>query len=831
MKKMKSAGRPGTRRRRGTARLFVLGTALAASGTLGAAPAAAQGAQPGRQDARTPAAAATFEFNLPAGPLETVAAAFTRITGIPVVFAMPELGVIQSPGVTGTMSADAAMRALLEGTSVQVQFAGQRATLDVRGVSEFVQVGASSVAAVSSPKYMVPLRDVAQSVAVIPRKVIDEQAAFTLSDALRNVPGITLQAGEGGGASNTAGDMFNLRGFNASNSLFVDGVRDDGLISRDVYNLEQVEVFMGPSGSDVGRGTAAGYVNMQTKTPHLGSSTAAAFSLGSAEQRRLSADFNWAVPETRNQGWLGKSAFRLNTLWQDGGVPGRDIVERESVAVAPSLALGLGTMTRVTLSAQFLKQDGVPDYGIPGAAWSDSLLVPTTVLASAPVDQTNFYGSVGYDYDEATQNTVLARVEHDIVRGMTLRNQTRYNRTHREAVVSAIQNVAAFNPATDLVTIARQGNERENSIFSNQTSLADRFTTGDLRHAASIGVEITHEEQFAPTLTGLGTRTPVNIFQPNPHDPVTGFAPARTLAESAGGTTTVGAYVFDTVEVSSRVQVAGGFRYDRYSTDFRAVDATGVTTTNLDLSDGVMSGRASVLVRVVPQGNVYLSYGTSVTPPGTANFTLSAQAGNQNNPSVKPQESTNLELGSKWDVAGGRLSLTGAIFRTDNRNVIYTVDATAIPPLFNQDDRQLVKGVTFGALGRLNDRWEILANFGYLDTEQQSQNPANNGRNLLLTPTFSGSIWSTYRVSDQLTLGGGIRHTDDVFVNAANTITAPGYQILDALAQYAVNSHLNLRLNVNNLTNETYIRNVNNNGGRYNPGFPRSVIVTTNVGF
>ena len=117
----------------------------------------------------------------------------------------------------------------------------------------------------SSPKYTQPLRDVPQTIEVIPQAVMEAQGVTTLSEALRNVPGITLQAGEGGGASNTAGDMFNMRGFNASNSLFVDGVRDDGLVSRDVFNLEQVEVFMGPTGSDVGRGTAAGYVNMQTK--------------------------------------------------------------------------------------------------------------------------------------------------------------------------------------------------------------------------------------------------------------------------------------------------------------------------------------------------------------------------------------------------------------------------------------------------------------------------------------------------------------------------------------------------------------------------------------
>ena len=210
---------------------------------------------------------------------------------------------------------------------------------------------------------------------------------------------------------------------------------------------------------------------------------------------------------------------------------------------------------------------------------------------------------------------------------------------------------------------------------------------------------------------------------------------------------------------------------------------------------------------------------------------MSAQANNQNNPSVEPQESTNLELGTKWDVAGGRLSLTGAIFRTENKNVIFTVDATAIPPVYNQDDGQLVKGATFGALGRITDRWEILANFGYLDTEQQSQNPLTNGLPMILTPEFSSSIWTTYQLPRNITLGGGVRHTSDVFVNTANTIVSPGYAIVDALAQYAVNSNLSFRLNVANLTDAVYIRNVNNNGGRYNPGYSRSVMLSTNVGF
>ena len=188
---------------------------------------------------------------------------------------MPEMAALQSPGVSGFFTVQEALDQLVVGTSLAARLTEPSAALlDIQAQTESVEVSASAPS-VRSPKYPVPLRDIAQTIAVIPRAVMEEQGATTLSDALRNVPGITLQAGEGGGSSNTAGDMFNMRGFNASNSLFVDGVRDDGLISRDVFNLEQVEVFLGPTGSDIGRGTAAGYVNMTTKTPHAGSSYSA----------------------------------------------------------------------------------------------------------------------------------------------------------------------------------------------------------------------------------------------------------------------------------------------------------------------------------------------------------------------------------------------------------------------------------------------------------------------------------------------------------------------------------------------------------------------------
>jgi catecholate siderophore receptor len=776
------------------------------------------------QSAQRPA----MRFDIPVGPLRDVLASFEQTTGLKVEIKNDAIGDLPSEGASGVLTPEQALDRILAGTNTAYSFAApDTVTIDL-GVQEFVAV-TGRAAEVTSPKYTEPLREIPQTIALIPRAVIEQQGATTLSETLRNVPGITLQAGEGGGASNTAGDMFNMRGFNAANSLFVDGVRDDGLISRDVYNLEQVEVFMGPTGSDVGRGTAAGYVNMISKTPHLGSNHSVLFGLGSADHRRLTADFNWALPTVQNDGWLNRTAVRLNVLWQDSGVPGRDVVNQESRGVAPSITMGLDTHTRVTLAAQILRQDNTPDYGIPGAAWEEPL-APTTVLAPAPVDQSNYYGSPDFDYDNGTQNTYTARVEHDLAPRLTLRNQTRYNQTHREAVITAIQNVAAYNPATNQVTVARQGSDRENKIVSNQTSLVDRFTTGRLRHAATLGIEYTFEQQFAPTLGGLGTRNPVDIFSPNPDDPITGYSPARTLASTKGEANSIALYAFDTVDLSERWQVSGGLRWERYDADFLAVDAAGLTTTDLEASDGLVSGKVGLLFRATETGNVYFSYGSVVTPPGTANFALNAQVNNQNNPNVDPQKSRNIEAGAKWDFANGRLSLTGSVFHTVNENVIFTVDATTIPPIFNQDDEQQVNGVTLGAMGRINDKWDVLANFGYLDAEQRSQGP-NNGNRLTLTPELSGSIWTTYQLPARVRVGGGIRFTDDVFINTANTIRSPGYQIVDALVEYEVNTHLSLRANVYNLTDEKYIRNVNNNGGRYNPGYPRSAVVTSNVRF
>lgn len=797
------------------------------STALAAVPAAAAPQQAATSLAQP---AGELRFDIPAGALDQALKAFEATTGLTLDVRLPAdtLVMMHSPGVSGVLSASAALDQLLSGTAlVAVPEPSGGIRVDLRGVRESVQV-TGELPRVASPNYATDLTATPQTIQVIPQRVMEEQGTFTLSDALRNVPGITLQAGEGGGASSTAGDMFTMRGFSAANSLFVDNVRDDGLITRDVFNLEQVEVFLGPTGSDVGRGNAAGYVNMATKTPKPVASYGGILTAGSAETGRVTADINQPIALGEAGSWLAGTAIRLNALWQDSGVAGRDYVENNRRSVAPSIAFGLGTPTRVTVAGQFTRQENMPDYGVPGAAWSEPL-TPTSTVASQPVDQSTYFGSPDYDRDDAEQDSVTARLEQDINQVWTLRNQTRFNETNRDAVITSIASPNSWNPATETVSFSRQVNSRRNRIVANQTNLSGRARTGAVEHALTFGLEAISEDYSAPGMTGAGTREPASIYDPNPFAPITDFDPRPSGATTDGSTRTLAVSGFDVMTIGARVQVNGGVRVENYDTDYDAITTDGVVT-DLSASDTLVSGRAGLLYQITPLGNVYVSYGTAVTPPGTGNFALSSQPTNANNPNVDPQVSRNFEVGSKWELFERRLAATAALFDTRNTNVIYVIDATAVPPLFNQDDGQHVQGATLGLTGQLGPGWSVMANVAYMEGRLDSQNPANDGRRLTLLPEWSGSLWTTYGVR-ALTFGGGIRFSDRVFVNTANTITVPAYHLIDAVASYTINRHLTLRLNLYNLTDEVYIRNISNNGGRYNPGFARSALFNTQVAF
>ncbi|MBC7369291.1 MAG: TonB-dependent receptor plug domain-containing protein, partial [Undibacterium sp.] len=254
--------------------------------------------------------------------------------------------------------------------------------------------------AISSPKFAAPLRDTPQTIVVVGREIFAQQGATTLSDVLRNTSGITFAAGEGGNASATSGDAFYLRGFDTTNNLFVDGVRDIGAYSRDVFNIEQVEIAKGPAGADIGRGGASGYVNTSSKVLRLEDFVTGTVSYGfdettSGSRRRATLNLNRPLasdPSLNSQpstlDFPRGTAVRVNALWQENDAVGRDYAKNESWGLAPSLALGLGSPSRAYVTYQHTEQDNVPDYGLPSA------LLPgyISTFPVPQVDRSTFYG-------------------------------------------------------------------------------------------------------------------------------------------------------------------------------------------------------------------------------------------------------------------------------------------------------------------------------------------------------------------------------------------------------------------------------------------------------
>jgi catecholate siderophore receptor len=692
--------------------------------------------------------------------------------------------------------------------------AGEPSTLDK------VVVEDTKPKQISSPKFTEPLRDTPQTLVVIPREVYGEQGATNLSEVLRNTPGITFAAGEGGSAASTAGDSFYLRGFDTSNNIFVDGVRDVGAYTRDVFNVEQVEVAKGPAGSDIGRGGSSGYVNLATKVPRLEDFVTGTLSYGfddatSNVRQRAALDVN----ETLG---LKGAALRVNAMWQDNGGVGRDNVKDKSRAFAPSLALGLGTPNRAFLSYQHVKQDDTPDYGLPVPAFPGYASTPP----SPAIPWTDFYGFTA-DYDRVTSNAYAARLEHDFTPDLKVTNQTRFSENERDAIVTGPgTNATSYVPATGLLTRSRQANNRETDILSNQTNLTTQLSSGKFTQDVSGGLEFTRENAYSPTFVSI-TLTPIPVAGPDPTATPSG-TPARSGASTRVRTDTAAVYGFDTVKLSERWQLNGGLRWEHYRTTSLAI-AVGGVPTSVEATDDILSWKTGLVFKPAPNGSLYAACGISLTPPGT-DFTLSTAAGNQNNPTTAPQQVTSYETGTKWDFFKGRLATTAALFKTTNNNTVYTDPVLGPIPA----GRQTVQGLELNVSGKVTDHWLLFAGFAYLDSRIDSGTTSGNnptGAELPLTPRFSGNLWTTYRLPHGLTFGGGTQYVDATSRRDATTTvprTMPAYWLFNSVLSYEATKHLSLRFNVNNVFNQRYVQSFNNNGARFNPGAPRAYLLSLN---
>ena len=793
------------KRKKGKYRLFTT-SALVMSATLAGKPASAS------QQPVTPVvrSAEAISLNIPAGQLDVVLKTFAAAANVVFDLQIPSdtAAMMYSPGVAGTHTIDDALAILLQGTSLAFRRSESRITIEVQRLTESVEV-TGRLNEPSSPKLTEPLRDIPQTITVIPRAVMDEQGATTLRDVLRNVAGITFQAGEGGVP---AGDQLSIRGFSARTDMFVDGVRDFGGYSRDSFNMEQVEVAKGPTSSLAGRGVTGGAINQVSKAPELTPIAEATIGAGTARYQRTTLDYNQPLTDLPIPG----SSIRVNAMWTDTAVPNRDRVESSRWGVAPAIGFGNGTHTRATLSYFKLRQDNLPEYGLPWVPVNTNPELKDYSNSMPPVDQSNFYGLVARDYENTDTDLATLEVERDAGAATTLRNLTRWGRNVRDSVITAPRFVAV-NIST-AINRQLQSRDMTDTILANQTNLTTQISTGPVAHALVAGAEFSSEQSLNYARVGPTAPT-ADLYHPNPNDPYLGPI-VRSGAMTDGTANSAAAYLFDTATIGPHLELTGGLRWDRFDVDYTSTAVTGVATA-FERTDTMTSGRAGVVVKPREEGSIYAGFGTSFNPSAEG-LSLSAA-----NVALEPEKTRSLEVGTKWDLLRQQLSATAAWFRTEKTNARTPGVNPGDPPTVLAG-RQRVSGVEFGVSGRLRQWWTAIVNYAHMTSViEESNTPAELNQNLALTPEHTLSLWSTFELPGGVGMGGGAQFMDSVFRNATNSASVPSYWLISATASYAVNSHLTLRLNSSNLANVEYVDRIG--GGHYLPGPGRQVMVTATI--
>jgi catecholate siderophore receptor len=658
------------------------------------------------------------------------------------------------------------------------------------------------------------LRDIPQAAVVVPKAVLQSQAATSFADALRNVPGVTIGAAEGG----SIGNNINLRGFTARTDIYLDGFRDRGQYYRDTFDLESIDVLYGPSSLYFGRGSTGGVINQVSKQATLQPRADVSAQIGTNDRYRSTVDIDQPISST--------AAVRLNVFGQDLGST-RDIMKSKDYGFAPTARFGIGTPTEITLSALIQHNRDQPDYGVPALNGRP-----------APVDKGQFYGFIG---DRTIQDvqTVSGRVVHHFNDDVTLRNETQFSHYGTEATATnaaavltgptatstALANGNYTNLPLSQLFVKLQGKDRtinDHSVY-NTTDLEAKFATGFLKHDVLVGVDLSHETYSNQSFTSTGPGMPSNTIAIEPLlDPTYISRPAGTttvatnLAQSSANG--VGLYANDTVSIGPYWKVVGGVRWDRYEASIsNSINAPSYATqTNF-----FTSVRGGIIFQPSDWQSYYASYGTSFDPSLEA---LTLTANQQNTP---PETNRSYEIGSKWDLLEGNLSVTQSLFNIDKTNA-RTLQADGT---YTLDGDVRVRGYQAGVAGHITNKLQMFGGYTYMDGTVLKALDNTNGKTLLNTPRHMLTIWSTYDVMPHWQIGGGPVYSSSVFAASNDFVRVPGYVRWDAMASYHQKKY-DIQLNVQNLFNKDYYNGViASDGGRAVPGYGRTFIATLNYRF
>jgi catecholate siderophore receptor len=757
------------------------------------------------------------------------------------------LGVAAVAGLAGLAMAPTAFASVSDADAA-VATAPADTSTEVSGV----KIDGKRTAEVQTTKITAPLVDTPKAITVIPRKIIEQTAATSLQDILRTSPGITFGAGEGG---QPLADRPFIRGQASGNNIFVDGVRDSGGQTREVFNLEQVEVVKGPDSAYSGRGSGGGSINLTSKSPKADDFATGSLGVGTDEYVRATVDLNHKINDS--------VAVRLNLLGTQGNTPGRKAVDFDRWGIAPSIAYGLNGPTQVVASYYHLEGNNMPDYGLP--LFTKVPSQPRDASGILKVDRRSFYGLKSRDYQKTKADIATFSIDHQINENLGVRQVLRYSKSLNDYILTNPGDAGPAQLINGVYWMKRGTKTRWNptTTLAAVTDLHGKAMTGAIEHSFDVGIELSREKNLNATYStfttggsacptgyvwtgtfkaNLGEGDCTNVFAPNANDPWTGVVNRAPANYNISKTAAI--YAFDTLKFGDKWLLNLGVRHDNYQSfghDYTLSQAQGVfTVTGITYRDAEWSFtnyQAGLVYKPTEDSSVYVSYGTASTPPGISagdqNSNGNNGTGNLANTVLEPEDSESFELGAKVNVFNDALALSAALFKTTRKNAQIQIDAG----IYAQVGETQVQGVELGVSGNITPKWQAFGGYTYMDSElvRGAYNGVNQGDPLANTPKNTFSLFTTYRVIRPLSLGGGAYYVSKAFGGnqggaggGANGIYLPAYWRYDAFASYTINDKMDLQLNVQNLTDERYFTKTNGTH-HADPAPGRQAILTLNV--
>jgi catecholate siderophore receptor len=642
-----------------------------------------------------------------------------------------------------------------------------------------------------------PLKEVPASVTVVPAELMRDQAMRGLADVVRYTPGVTALQGEGNR------DQLSLRGNSTTADFFVDGIRDDAQIYRDLYNLERVEVLKGPGGMAFGRGGAGGVVNRVTKRPTFEHVGEANLTVGSYNQLRGAVDVGNKINDV--------AAWRLNAM-SERGDSFRDGVELKRYGINPTLTLVPSAQTSITLGYEHFRDERTADRGFPqrnGAPFA--------------ADRSTFFGNADQSESRATVNAVSAVVDHDFGGGLQLRNSfraTQYDKFYQNVFPSGGTGVDAAGN----MTLGAYNNANERTNIFNQTDITKKFTTGGLEHTLLAGVELGRQISDTTRNTGFfGSATSITVPASNPFAAATRFQPTASDANNKVTADIAAAYVQDQIAITKQWKVLAGVRYDHFKVNLDDRRATGAS--DLSRTDNEVSPRLGLIWQPDSRSTYYASYSYAFLPSGE-------QLGLATNTAdIEPEQALNYEIGARWDLLPA-LELSAALFRLDKDNVRSADPAN--PGLLVRTGQQRTEGLEVGLQGDVTRNWQVFGGYAYLDgriTKPIGSPATPAGRKIGLVPEHTASIWNKFALGGGWSAGLGVIYQSGSYTSFTNTVKLPAFTRADGAIYYAfADGKTRLALNVENLFDKNYYPTAHSDNN-ISPGAPRNARLTLTRAF